>query len=76
MKAIPITKKLCTAGGGYASPAKLAPAAIMQAASMAKGLMGKDKKQAQPAQKAAAKPEEEENKQTASEKKQIGRAHV
>jgi len=23
MKAIPITKKLCTAGGGYASPAKL-----------------------------------------------------
>jgi hypothetical protein len=39
MKAIPITKKLCTAGGGYASPAKLDPA------------------------------EEEENKQTASEKK-------
>jgi hypothetical protein len=26
MKAIPITKKLCTAGGGYASPAKIDPA--------------------------------------------------
>lgn len=26
MKAIPITKKLCTAGGGYASPAKISPA--------------------------------------------------
>jgi phage/plasmid primase-like uncharacterized protein len=69
MKAIPITKKLCTAGGGYASPAKLDPATIMQAASMAKGLMGDKKKQTPAPQKATPKPEEEENKQTASEKK-------
>jgi len=69
MKAIPITKKLCTAGGGYASPAKIDPATAIKVASMASSLMGsKDKKEEQPQQPKAA-PVEEKNKQTASEKK-------
>jgi len=69
MKAIPITKKLCTAGGGYASPAKIDPATAMKVASMASNLMGsKDKKGGQQQQDPAA-PAEEKSKQTASEKK-------
>lgn len=71
MKAIPITKKLCTAGGGYASPAKIDPATAMKVASMASSLMGsKDKKEGQQQQQQTqAAPVEEKNKQTASEKK-------
>lgn len=67
MKAIPITKKLCTAGGGYASPAKIDPATAMKAASMVSSLMGK-KEGSEKKEKPAEQPAPVEEK-TAAEKK-------
>jgi hypothetical protein len=66
MKAIPITKKLCTAGGGYASPAKIAPAIASLATKAIPAIMSSGGKGKQ--ETTTAKPEEE-NKQTASEKR-------
>lgn len=65
MKAIPITKKLCTAGGGYASPAKIAPALVAKLAPMAINAMsGKKESKESNQQPAEQKPEK-----TAAEKK-------
>ena len=67
MKAIPITKKLCTAGGGYASPAKIDPATAMKVAGMASSFMGsKDKKESKESNQ---QPAEQKPEKTAAEKK-------
>lgn len=69
MKAIPITKKLCTAGGGYASPAKIDPATAMKVASMASSVMGDKKKEGGEKKEAAPASEEKKPEKTAAEKK-------
>lgn len=66
MKAIPITKKLCTAGGGYASPAKIDPATAMKVASMASSVMGDKKKESKESNQ---QPAEQKPEKTAAEKK-------